>query len=96
MRSARADGLLDQARETIDAQLLRREDRHRRAGQEPLQESLRRYEEHVRALESARQKPHGSLEEQPTLATNSAELQRETAASSRAPRAHQVRGPGES
>jgi len=45
----------------------------------PLQESLRRYEEHVRALESARQQAYGNLEEQlRTLNARSAELQRET------------------
>jgi DNA recombination protein RmuC len=45
----------------------------------PLQESLRRYEEHVRALESARQQAYGNLEEQlRTLNVRSAELQRET------------------
>ena len=45
----------------------------------PLQESLRRYEEHVSALESARQQAYGNLEEQlRTLNARSAELQRET------------------
>lgn len=45
----------------------------------PLQESLRRYEEHVSALESARQQAYGNLEEQlRTLSARSTELQRET------------------
>jgi DNA recombination protein RmuC len=45
----------------------------------PLQDSLRRYEEHVSALESARQQAYGNLEEQlRTLNARSAELQRET------------------
>jgi DNA recombination protein RmuC len=45
----------------------------------PLAESLRRYEEHVSVLESARQQAYGNLEEQlRTLNARSAELQRET------------------
>lgn len=45
----------------------------------PLQESLQRYEQHVSAIESARQQAYGSLEEQlRTLSSRSAELQRET------------------
>lgn len=45
----------------------------------PLQESLRRYEQHVTAIESARQQAYGSLEEQlRMLSARSAELQRET------------------
>jgi DNA recombination protein RmuC len=45
----------------------------------PLQESLRRYEEHVSALESARQQAYGNLEEHlRNLNARSAELQRET------------------
>jgi len=47
----------------------------------PLHDSLRRYEEHVNALESARQQAYGNLEEQlRTLSAQSAELQRETGA----------------
>ena len=60
----------------------------------PLQESLRRYEEHVSALESARQQAYGNLEEQlRTLNARSAELQRETGTLVTAlSRSSQVRG----
>jgi DNA recombination protein RmuC len=45
----------------------------------PLHETLRRYEEHVSVLESARQQAYGNLEaELRTLNARSAELQRET------------------
>ena len=47
----------------------------------PLHESLKRYEEHVDALETARQQAYGNLEEQlRTLNARSTELQRETGA----------------
>jgi DNA recombination protein RmuC len=91
LRESRA-AFLDQAKETIDAQLGRRQEAIDGLVK-PLQESLRRYEEHVRALEAARQHAYGSLEEQlRTLNARSAELQRETGSLVTALRAPQVRG----
>ncbi|HEU4370049.1 MAG TPA: DNA recombination protein RmuC [Methylomirabilota bacterium] len=76
-----ASAQLDQRREAIDGTV------------RPLHEALARYEEHVRALEAARQQAYGSLEQQlKTLAFNSAELQRETGQLATALRAPNVRG----
>lgn len=76
-----ASAQLDQRREAIDGTV------------RPLHEALARYEEHVRALEAARQQAYGSLEQQlKTLAFNSAELQRETSQLATALRAPNVRG----
>ena len=59
----------------------------------PLQEALTRYEEHVRALEAARQDTYGTLKEQlRALAVTNAELQRETGQLATALRAPNVRG----
>jgi DNA recombination protein RmuC len=72
---------LEQRREAIDATV------------RPLHEALARYEEHVRALEAARQHAYGSLEEQlRALAVSSADLQRETGQLATALRAPNVRG----
>ena len=91
LRESRA-AFLDQAKETIDAQLGRRQEAIDGLVK-PLQESLRRYEEQLRALETSRQQAYGSLEQQlRTLAANSAELQRETGSLVTALRAPQVRG----
>jgi DNA recombination protein RmuC len=85
-------GLLEQAKETLAAQLGR--------GQQaidglirPLQDSLRRYEEQVLALEASRQQAYGGIEQQ-LLALNarSDELQRETGNLVTALRVPQVRG----
>jgi DNA recombination protein RmuC len=91
LRDSRA-AFLDQAKETIDAQLGRRQEAIDGLVK-PLQESLRRYEEQLRALETSRQQAYGSLDQQlRTLAANSAELQRETGSLVTALRAPQVRG----
>jgi DNA recombination protein RmuC len=59
----------------------------------PLEDALRRYEEHVRALEVARQRAYGGLEEQlRALAASSADLQREAGNLAGALRAPDVRG----
>jgi DNA recombination protein RmuC len=59
----------------------------------PLEEALRRYEEHARALEAARARAYGSLEEQlRSLASSSADLQREASNLAGALRAPNIRG----
>ncbi|MGH7392252.1 MAG: DNA recombination protein RmuC, partial [Candidatus Rokuibacteriota bacterium] len=83
---------LEQARETIDGQLARRQEALDGLVK-PLQESLRRYEAELRQLEATRQQAYGSLEEQlKTLNARSAELQRETGSLVTALRSPQVRG----
>lgn len=78
--------------ELADAQLGRRQEAID-ASMRPLEEALRRYEEHARALEAARQHAYGSLEEQlRALAVSSAELQREAGNLVTALRTPQVRG----
>lgn len=63
------------------------------AAMRPLEEALRRYEEHARALEATRQRAYGSLEEQlRALAASSADLQREAGNLAGALRAPNVRG----
>ena len=83
---------LERARETLEAQMGRRE-----AAIEgllkPLAESVRRAEEHVREIEKARQQAYGSLEEQlRALADHSRLLQRETGNLASALRSSQTRG----
>lgn len=59
----------------------------------PLAESLKRYEEHIKALEESRQKAYGALDEQlRTLAGTQQQLQTETGKLVTALRAPQVRG----
>ena len=59
----------------------------------PLEDALKRYEEQVHSLETARERAYGSLEEQlRALASSSAELQRETGNLVTALRAPHVRG----
>ncbi len=59
----------------------------------PLEDALKRYEEQVHSLETARQRAYGSLEEQlRALASTSTELQRETGNLVTALRAPHVRG----
>ncbi len=83
---------LEQARETIDAQLARRQ-QALDGLVTPLHEALRRYEDQLGRLEASRQQAYGSLEEQlRTLNARSAELQRETGSLVTALRAPQVRG----
>ncbi len=83
---------LEQARETIDGQLARRQEALDGLVK-PLQESLKRYEAELRQLETSRQQAYGSLEEQlRTLNARSAELQRETGGLVTALRSPQVRG----
>lgn len=83
---------LERARETLDGQLARRQEAVD-ATVAPLREALRRYEEHARALEVARQHAYGSLEEQlRALATQNASLQRETGNLVTALRVPHVRG----
>ncbi len=78
--------------EMAGAELGRRQDAVDRSVK-PLQDALGRYEEHLRALEAARQKDYGSLAEQlRALATTSADLQRETGTLATALRAPNVRG----
>ena len=60
---------------------------------EPLREALRRYEEHLREIEGARQRAYGSLEEQlKSLLSSEQQLQRETGNLVTALRRPQVRG----
>ena len=60
---------------------------------EPLQEALKRYEDHVRALEQARAKDYGNLDAQiKSLLTAEQQLQRETGNLVNALRRPQVRG----
>jgi len=60
---------------------------------EPLRESLRRYEEHLREIEGARQRAYGSLEEQlKSLLSSEQQLQRETSNLVTALRRPEVRG----
>lgn len=83
---------LEQARETIDGQLARRQEALDGLVK-PLHESLKRYEDQLRHLETSRQQAYGSLEEQlKTLNARSVELQRETGSLVTALRAPQVRG----
>jgi len=87
------DDFLQLAEQKIDSQLSERQAAIDGLVK-PLHESLRRYEEHVSALESARQQAYGNLEEQlRTLNARSAELQRETGTLVTAlSRSSQVRG----
>ncbi len=60
---------------------------------EPLREALKRYEDHLREIESQRQHAYGSLESQlKSLAANEQQLQRETTNLVNALRRPQVRG----
>jgi DNA recombination protein RmuC len=87
------DDFLQLAEQKIGAQLVERQTAIDGLVK-PLQESLRRYEEHVTGLEAARQQAYGNLEEQlRTLNARSAELQRETGTLVTAlSRSSQVRG----
>lgn len=83
---------LDLARERLDSQL---EHRHQAIDSlvRPLQDSLERYEEHLRSVELARHGAYSGLEEQlRSLATNSERLQRETNSLVGALRTPHVRG----
>jgi DNA recombination protein RmuC len=72
------DSFLALARQTLDAQLGPREEAMKGVVQ-PLQDSLTRYETHLRELEATRQRAYGSLEEHlRALSTTSERLQRET------------------
>ena len=69
---------LELARQALDAQLNPREEAIKGLVQ-PLTDSLSRYENHLREVETARQRAYGSLEEQlRALSTTSERLQRET------------------
>jgi len=60
---------------------------------EPVQEALRRYEDHLRELERARQQAYGGLEEQiKNLLASEQQIQRETSSLVSALRQPQVRG----
>jgi len=60
---------------------------------EPLREALKRYEDHLREVESARQRAYGSLEEQvKSLLSSEQQLQKETSNLVNALRRPQVRG----
>jgi DNA recombination protein RmuC len=83
---------LDLARERLDTQLTHR---HQAIDSlvRPLQDSLERYEEHLRSVELARQGAYSGLEEQlRSLASNSERLQRETNSLVGALRTPHVRG----
>jgi DNA recombination protein RmuC len=83
---------LERARETLEAQLGRREEAVHGIVR-PLHEALGRYEEAVRGMEAARQRAYGSLEEQlRTVAAGHVDLQRETGALVAALRTPHVRG----
>jgi DNA recombination protein RmuC len=87
-----AGAFLDHARETLEAQLGRRQEAIEGV-MRPLEESLRRTQDYVRDLERARQEAYGSLEERLRgLADQSRELQRETGSLAAALRASQARG----
>jgi DNA recombination protein RmuC len=87
-----ATAFLDHARESLEAQLGRRQDAIEGL-MRPLEESLRRTQEYVRELERARQQAYGTLEERlRSLADQSRELQRETGSLAAALRASQARG----
>ena len=78
---AKADGALQQRQEAIDG-LVR-----------PLQESLQRYDEHVRLLEQSRQAAYGGLDQHlKSLAESHQRLQQETGNLVKALRAPAVRG----
>jgi DNA recombination protein RmuC len=84
--------LFERARETVDAQLGRRE-QSLRSLLDPLQEALKRAEAQVRQLESAREHAYGSLEERlRALSEQSQTLTRETHSLASALRASQARG----
>ncbi len=83
---------LVRARESLEAQLGRREDAVQGIVR-PLHEALGRYEEGLRTMEASRQHAYGSLQEQlRTLAVGHADLQRETGALVAALRTPHVRG----
>ncbi len=83
---------LERARETLEAQLGRREEAVHGIVR-PLHEALGRYEEVVRGMEAARQRAYGSLEEQlRAVAAGHVDLQRETGALVAALRTPHVRG----
>ncbi len=91
LRTSNAE-FLDLARERLDSQLAHR---HQALDSlvRPLQDSLERYEEHLRSVELARQGAYSGLEEQlRALATNSERLQRETTSLVGALRTPHVRG----
>ena len=77
----RAEAALGRRQEAMDASV------------RPLEDALRRYEEHAQAMEAARQRAYGRLEEQlRALAASSADLQREAGNLAGALRAPDVRG----
>jgi DNA recombination protein RmuC len=84
--------LIEQARQTIDAQFGRRQEAID-ALVKPLHLALDRYETELRALEAKREHAYGSLQEQlRTLSATSGELQREAGNLVTALRAPQIRG----
>jgi DNA recombination protein RmuC len=83
---------LERARETLEAQLGRREQAIEGLLR-PLAEALRRAEDHVREIEKTRQQAYGSLEEQlRALTEQNRHLQRETGNLASALRSSQTRG----
>ena len=83
---------LELAKEALEGQLGRRQEAIDGLVK-PLEETLRRYESEVQALEASRQKAYGSLEEQlRALTQNNEQLQRETGALVTALRQPHVRG----
>jgi DNA recombination protein RmuC len=84
--------MVERARESIDAQLARRQEAID-ALVRPLTDALARYEAGLRSLESSRQHAYGTLEEHlRTLARGQVELQRETGNLVNALRVPHVRG----
>ncbi len=78
---AEAKGDLDKRKEAIDGLV------------KPLGESLKQYEDHIRALEQTRQKAYGSLDEQlKLLSTTHQELRKQTGSLVNALKTPQVRG----
>jgi DNA recombination protein RmuC len=83
---------LERARETLEAQLGRREQAIEGL-LKPLADAVKRSEDHVREIEKARQHAYGSLEEQlRALADHSRLLQKETGNLASALRSSQTRG----
>jgi DNA recombination protein RmuC len=83
---------LERAREALESQLERRREAIDGVVK-PLHDALRRFEDQAQAVEAARQRAYGSLEQQlQSLAAINADLQRETGALVTALRAPHVRG----
>jgi DNA recombination protein RmuC len=90
--SQTSSAFLERARESLEAQLGRREQAVEGLLR-PLQEALRRAEDHAREIEKARQQAYGSLDEQlRALAEQNRRLQREAGNLASALRSSQTRG----